>query len=139
MAIARLSRRQTLTLGLGGTQVSVPLFQSPPAPAPAPAPTPEPGPSTPPAGTASISGVVRYSRYGGDEVGPVAGATVTLTDADGNVMASTTTDASGNYSLGNLPAGSYTLSVASNEFGIARRAVDLANDEATTQNFTFNS
>jgi hypothetical protein len=122
-----------LTLGLGGAQVSVPLGQAPSTPAP----TPEPGPSTPPTGTASVFGAVRYSRFGGDEVGPVVGATVTLADANGNVVASTTTDASGNYSLGSLKAGSYTLRVSS-EFGIATRSVELADGQAVNLNFAFN-
>jgi hypothetical protein len=90
-----------------------------------------------PTGTAVISGVVRYSRAGGDDVGPVAGATVTLTDANGNVVASTTTDANGNYSLSSLAAGSYTLSVTSNDFGSQEQAVTVADGQTTTVDFTF--
>ncbi len=40
-----------------------------------------------------------------------AGVTVNLYDADGNVIATTVTDASGNYSFDNLPPGIYTVSV----------------------------
>src|SRR5262249_44355172 len=90
-----------------------------------------------PAGTAVISGVVRYSRAGGDDVGPVTGATVTLTDGAGHVVASTTTDAQGNYSRGSLAAGSYPLSASSNDFGDEERAVTVADGQTTTEDFTF--
>ncbi|MBD1889535.1 SdrD B-like domain-containing protein [Coleofasciculus sp. FACHB-SPT9] len=39
----------------------------------------------------------------------MSGVTVTLKDANGNVIATATTDANGNYSFTNLPAGSYTV------------------------------
>ncbi|MEO7715843.1 MAG: SdrD B-like domain-containing protein [Capsulimonas sp.] len=41
----------------------------------------------------------------------LSGITVTLKDANGNVVATTTTDCNGNYTFKNLPAGSYTVSV----------------------------
>jgi hypothetical protein len=94
-------------------------------------------PSTPPAtGTASVSGVVRYSMAGGDSVGPVAGAAVTLTDAAGHVVASTTTAADGSYSLGSLPAGSYTLSVSSDTYGADSQSLTLADGQSANANFT---
>lgn len=40
---------------------------------------------------------------------PIAGVTVVLKDSTGNVVATTTTDASGNYSFNNVPAGNYTV------------------------------
>ena len=40
------------------------------------------------------------------------GVTVNLVGADGNVVATTTTDANGNYSFDKLPAGTYTVTVA---------------------------
>ncbi|MBF1736954.1 MAG: carboxypeptidase regulatory-like domain-containing protein, partial [Trueperella pyogenes] len=39
------------------------------------------------------------------------GVTVNLVDASGNVVATTTTDANGNYSFSKLPAGDYTVKV----------------------------
>ncbi len=47
----------------------------------------------------------------GSETGRYAGVTVVLYDADGNVVATTTTDASGAYSFTGLPDGSYTVDV----------------------------
>ncbi|MBL0283944.1 MAG: carboxypeptidase regulatory-like domain-containing protein [Zoogloea sp.] len=40
---------------------------------------------------------------------PIAGVTVVLKDASGAPIASTTTDANGNYSFANVPAGNYTV------------------------------
>ncbi|MCA0186327.1 MAG: flagellar M-ring protein FliF, partial [Proteobacteria bacterium] len=40
---------------------------------------------------------------------PIAGVTVVLKDSAGNVVATTTTDASGYYSFNNVPAGNYTV------------------------------
>ena len=39
------------------------------------------------------------------------GVTVNLVDADGNVVATTTTDANGTYSFDKLPAGTYSIKV----------------------------
>jgi uncharacterized repeat protein (TIGR01451 family) len=47
----------------------------------------------------------------GVETGRYEGVTVVLYDGDGNVVATTTTDASGNYSFTGLPDGSYTVDV----------------------------
>ncbi len=41
----------------------------------------------------------------------IAGVTVTLTDANGNVVATAITDAMGNYDFENLPPGDYTVTV----------------------------
>src|SRR6185369_4910726 len=49
---------------------------------------------------------------GGGETGGYAGITVILRDQDGNVVGTTTTDASGNYSFGGLPDGTYTVEVS---------------------------
>jgi protocatechuate 3,4-dioxygenase beta subunit len=43
----------------------------------------------------------------------IAGVTVSLYDAANNLVATTVTDANGNYSFGGLPAGGYTVKVAS--------------------------
>ncbi|MCK6396641.1 SdrD B-like domain-containing protein, partial [Zoogloea sp.] len=57
-----------------------------------------------------ISGTVRED-LDNDDLGdtPIAGATVVLKDAQGNPVATTTTDGSGNYVFNNVPAGSYTV------------------------------
>ncbi|MDD3328251.1 MAG: SdrD B-like domain-containing protein, partial [Zoogloea sp.] len=57
-----------------------------------------------------ISGTVRED-LDNDDLGdtPIAGATVVLKDANGNPVATTTTDANGNYVFNNVPAGSYTV------------------------------
>jgi hypothetical protein len=89
-----------------------------------------------PTGTASISGTVQYSMGGGDSIGPLAGATVTLTDANGNVVATATTDANGNYTLGQLAAGSYTITVSANGYNTQTQSVTLTNGQAATDNFT---
>jgi hypothetical protein len=46
-----------------------------------------------------------------DNVGdtPMPGVTVVLKDPNGNTVATTTTDANGNYSFPNVPAGNYTV------------------------------
>ena len=67
------------------------------APAPSPAPTPAPSPA--PGGNATLNGRVTSSTDGS----AVAGARVTA----GN--ASATTDANGNYSMSNAPAGERTV------------------------------
>jgi len=40
---------------------------------------------------------------------PIAGVTVELKDTAGNVVQTTTTDANGNYTFNNVPAGNYTV------------------------------
>ncbi len=47
----------------------------------------------------------------GTEAGRYAGVTVVLRDSDGNIVATTTTDASGNYSFTGIPDGTYTVDV----------------------------
>ncbi len=47
----------------------------------------------------------------GTETTMFAGVTVNLTDALGNIIATTTTDANGDYSFANIPVGIYTVSV----------------------------
>jgi len=47
----------------------------------------------------------------GGETGRYAGVTVVLKDVDGNVVGTTTTDVSGNYSFTGLPNGTYTVDV----------------------------
>lgn len=47
----------------------------------------------------------------GGESGRYAGVTVVLKDSDGNIVATTTTDSSGNYTFSGLPDGTYTVDV----------------------------
>jgi protocatechuate 3,4-dioxygenase beta subunit len=57
-----------------------------------------------------ISGTVREDLdNNGTGDTPIAGVTVVLKDAQGNPVATTTTDANGNYVFNNVPAGSYTV------------------------------
>ncbi|KAB2964537.1 SdrD B-like domain-containing protein [Zoogloea sp.] len=58
----------------------------------------------------AITGTVREdldNNNTGDA--PIAGVTVVLKDSAGGIVASTTTDASGNYVFNNIPAGNYTV------------------------------
>jgi hypothetical protein len=65
---------------------------------------------TPPAGTGFISGNVTTGANRGTTGGiPVAGLKMYLLDAMSTLLLSTRTDASGNYTFGSLPAGSYTV------------------------------
>jgi subtilisin family serine protease len=76
----------------------------------------------------TLRGVVT-SVLGG---GPVANATVTVT---GTPLPSATTDSNGNYSIANVPFGSYTVSVtAGGCFGSLTQSVDV-NADPTTANF----
>lgn len=63
----------------------------------------------------SLSGTIyrdgnRSASHDSNE-NPFAGVTVNLLDSAGNVVATTTTDADGNYSFSKLPAGDYTVKV----------------------------
>ncbi|MEL6988846.1 MAG: SdrD B-like domain-containing protein, partial [Bacteroidota bacterium] len=66
-------------------------------------------------GTASLGDTIYEDTdgdgsQGADEPG-IEGVVVTLTDADGNVVGTDTTDANGNYGFDNLPPGDYTVTV----------------------------
>jgi uncharacterized surface anchored protein len=58
-----------------------------------------------------LSGAARLTgtATGGPDERPVPDARVTLVDAEGTVVAMTTTDATGGYSFGDLPEGDYTV------------------------------
>ena len=64
----------------------------------------------------------------GGESGGWAGVTVALLDANGNIVATTTTDANGNFSFGNLPDGTFKVDVTDAQR--AERAVCLQRDDA---------
>ena len=63
-----------------------------------------------------LLGIVRYTTIGGNvwidrggSVGALAGAQVTLTDAEGNILESETTDSEGTYRFDRLMPGTYQL------------------------------
>jgi hypothetical protein len=76
--------------------------------------TPPSNTPPPPSSSASISGLAYVDNNGNGKLdgsdSELAGAIITLTDSAGNVISTTTTDASGSYSFNNLPAGTYTIS-----------------------------
>ncbi len=85
--------------------------------------------------TAVISGQVEYYNPTFEiPPTPAAGDTVTLTDASGNVVATTTTDANGNYSFGNLPAGTYTVTECN---GGTSQTVTIGDSGTTTVNLQY--
>lgn len=72
-------------------------------------------------GTNDLSGTVVLEQQGATDGNagkatdtPVAGTTVFLYDGTGQLLGSTTTDASGNYLFANLPSGTYYVSTAAN-------------------------
>jgi Carboxypeptidase regulatory-like domain len=79
-------------------------------------------------GPTPLSGQVTNLNSGG----AIAGATVSLS---GPTSASTTTDASGNYSFGGIPAGTYTVTGTANGY-LARSysGVTVTSGQTTTQN-----
>ena len=90
--------------GGGGDSTPAPT----PGPAPAPAPGPAPGPAPAPGTSLTISGTATFAsvppgagntglNYAGAVDKPIRGATAQLIDAGNTVLATTTTDASGNY------------------------------------------
>ncbi|MBV9124325.1 MAG: carboxypeptidase regulatory-like domain-containing protein [Planctomycetes bacterium] len=79
-----------------------------------------PGPAhpvTPPPGLASLAGTVfkDTNRDGVQDNGELgfSGVMLTLTDSSGKVVATTSTDSNGQFIFKDVPAGSYSLSVAS--------------------------
>lgn len=74
-------------------------------------------------GTASVAGYVKLDVTGSGDSGQpgqtaIAGATVTLRDGSGNVIATVTTGADGRYSFNNLLDGAYSVTVNPNTEGI---------------------
>jgi hypothetical protein len=64
----------------------------------------------PPTGTATISGNAEYYNPGLEiPLTPAEGDTITLSNSQGVVIATTTTDVNGDFSFGNLAAGTYTV------------------------------
>ncbi len=87
---------------------------------------------------ARIGGAVKCPNRCGKDA-PIAGATVTITNASDVVVATLGTDADGRYSLADLPAGDYTITVTPPDgfaaCGPDSRTVTLACDECKSVDF----
>ena len=64
----------------------------------------------------------------GTEMNRYEGVTIDLIDANGNIISSTTTDASGNYSFDNIPNGTYTVEVTDVDAVLANQWHSLGTD-----------
>ncbi len=97
-----------------------------PEPDPDPTPDPEPpvvppvDPDPEPAPLVGLGTTVFFDddNNGIQDAGeaPIAGVTIELLDSAGNVIATTTTDADGNYEFTGLPEGTYTVKVPASNF-----------------------
>jgi hypothetical protein len=88
-----------------------------------------------PTGNAVISGQVNYYNPTMEvPQTPSTGDTVTLTSSAGSVVATTTTDANGNYSFGSLAAGTYTVSEC---YGGTSETVTVSASGTTTVNLDY--
>ncbi|WP_084730072.1 MFS transporter, partial [Streptacidiphilus neutrinimicus] len=79
-------------------------------------------------GTGRLAGATRSA-----EGAPVAGASVTLTDGHGEVVASAHADSDGAYAFRDLVSGVYTLTVSARAYRPAAMAVDVAPNIETRQ------
>lgn len=80
--------------------------------------------------TGTISGVVS----GPD--GPLANVTINIIDSNGKVVATTVTSANGSYSVPNLPPGTYTVQVVTNNKPVGTAVVTVAAGVTGTANVT---
>lgn len=67
---------------------------------------------------------------------PIAGATVRLTDQFNAVIATVTTNASGQYTVTGITPGQYTLSASAPNFQSQTRGTSIVSGQTTTENFT---
>jgi hypothetical protein len=81
------------------------------------------------AGAARLTGIVRVSGTGQ----PVAGAAITLAGPHGEVVAATSTGETGEYAIGDLVTGRYTLAVSAPSCQPAAFGVVIADGQDTTQ------
>jgi EmrB/QacA subfamily drug resistance transporter len=81
------------------------------------------------AGASRLAGTVRASGTGG----PLAGATVTLADLRGEVVAAARTDEAGRYLIEDLAPGQYTLALSAPSCQPAALPVSVADGQETTQ------
>jgi EmrB/QacA subfamily drug resistance transporter len=80
-------------------------------------------------GASRLAGTVRAAGSGE----PLAGATVTLADGRGEVVAARSTGADGRYQIGDLAPGRYTLALSAPACQPLALPVTVADGEATTQ------
>ncbi len=80
-------------------------------------------------GASRLAGTVRAAGSGE----PLAGATVTLADERGEVVAARSTGADGRYQIGDLAPGRYTLALSAPACQPLALPVTVADGEATTQ------
>lgn len=80
------------------------------------------------------SGVVTGTVTDANDDLPVSGASVTLTDAAGEVVRQSSTDAVGDYTV-QAPAGTYTLTVTKTNYVTQEREVVLEQDDRVTEDF----
>lgn len=66
----------------------------------------------------------------------LGGATISLTNSSGNIIATVTADTSGNFTFTNVPLGSYTLSVSGRVNGSAYNATSSVSVNGNTNNVT---
>lgn len=126
-----------IVLGAGVDAVDYDFEETLPAPDPEPEPEPEPEPA--PLGT--IDGVVwqdadSNGQFNGAET-PVQGVTVRLLDANGDVVATTTTDPSGEYSFTGLAGGDYTVELvppAGQDLTVANQGNDATDSDFSVTN-----
>jgi EmrB/QacA subfamily drug resistance transporter len=80
-------------------------------------------------GAARLTGIVRAAGSGE----PLAGATVTLADTRGEVVAADRTDASGRYQVADLAPGRYALALSAPAYQPTALPVTVADGEAVTR------
>ncbi|HWG15605.1 MAG TPA: MFS transporter [Streptosporangiaceae bacterium] len=83
-------------------------------------------------GASRLAGTIRTAGSGT----PLAGATVTLADPRGEVVAARSTDAGGRYLIADLAPGRYTLALSAAGCQPAAVPVTVADGDATTQDAT---
>lgn len=83
-------------------------------------------------------GYTNYASRGRDSYLAINGATVTLRDASGNKVASTTTSShcNGIYAFFDVTAGTYTVEVKKTGYQTKTATVTVANNAATKKNFS---
>src|SRR5690606_5085996 len=82
-----------------------------------------------------LAGTVVDARTGD----PVNGASVVLTSAMGQEVASAGTAGSGNFSITDIPAGEYTLSITASGYAISTQPVTIVADDVTTVSIALSS
>ncbi len=78
-------------------------------------------PAAVPSGS-SVSGAITYANTNNT---PLSGLTVNLKNAGGNIVGTSTTNATGNYAFTAIPAGNYTLGVTTNKIWDGVTATDV--------------